>query len=64
MKPIQDIRRQAQMRRDLEIELNKTVIRAVNDGLNPDQALAAVEAIWLQEVRLEKSRRQDERSYV
>lgn len=63
-RPVEDVREQDRMRRSLEIELIELVQDAIACGLKPDLAKEAVEALWKQEVRLQESRKQAERTYL
>lgn len=62
-RPVEDVREQDRMRRSLEIELLEIVQDAISCGLHPDMAKEAVEAVYRQEVRLQESRKQAERTY-
>lgn len=60
-----DVRIQAQLQRSLVITLTDMIAAAIEcGGLNPDNALKAVQQVWESEQRLAKGRQALDRTYA
>ena len=64
MNDVRDFRTQTRMQRMLEIELRHVIDAALQSGLDPDRAWEAAKSVYDEETRLERSRKENARSYL
>lgn len=63
MSTLTDVRTQDRMQRELEAKLRETITAAIDSGLDLDWAWAATKSVYDSETLLERSRKEDARSY-